>query len=467
VPVRYQLTGATASAIASGVEAAVRTGALAAGDPLPPVRLAAADLGISPATVAAAYRTLRQRGLIETAGRAGTRVRARPSVAGRGARLSPVPPGALDLVSGLPDPALLPPLGPILATLFPVPGAASGAVAVPARAAVPGPASAPDPASGPGARRDVLPALAAETLAADGVDLTGGAVAVCAGALDAIERVLGAHLRPGDRVAIEDPGWANLLDLVAALGLRAAPVPVDDDGPTPDGLRHALAAGARAVVVTTRAHNPTGASVTVRRATELRSVLVAHPDVLLIEDDFAAQLAVEPLHPLAGTVPSWAFVRSVSKPYGPDLRLAILAADAETIGRVEGRQRLGAGWVSTILQRTVAAMWASPEVDDIVARAREAYRSRREALVAALRARGLAATGRSGLNVWVPVPDETAAVSELREHGYAVAPGALYRQASPPGLRITVSLLPMAEVEPLADAIARVATGSGAVAARA
>lgn len=51
------------------------------------------------------------------------------------------------------------------------------------------------------------------------------------GALDGIERALTAHLRPGDRVAIEDPGWANLLDLLAALGLSAEPVRVDDDGP--------------------------------------------------------------------------------------------------------------------------------------------------------------------------------------------------------------------------------------------
>src|SRR6185312_14747499 len=56
-------------------------------------------------------------------------------------------------------------------------------------------------------------------------------LAVTSGALDGIERALTAHLRPGDRVAVEDPGWANLLDLLAALGFSAEPVRVDDDGP--------------------------------------------------------------------------------------------------------------------------------------------------------------------------------------------------------------------------------------------
>ena len=65
--------------------------------------------------------------------------------------------------------------------------------------------------------------------------------------------------------------------------------------------------------------------------------------------------------------------------------------------------------------------------------------------------------GRSGINIWVPVPDETRTVAALRDTGYAVAPGSLFRIGAPPGIRITVSPLDDADVEPLAAAVAAAA----------
>ena len=412
-------------AISASVEDGVRRGGLRPGAVLPPVRELAATLGVSPATVAAAYKGLRQRGIVETAGRNGTRIRPRPPVAEtRASRRLPVPPGVLDLSAGEPDPRLLPRL-PVLTDRTPVGYHRVGPL--------------PE-----------LAAVATERLRADGVRVP--ALTVTGGALDGIDRLLSAHLRPGDRVAVEDPGWANLLDLVAAQGLTAVPMPVDDAGPTEAGLRAALAAGASAVVVTTRAHNPTGAAVTAGRAAVLRRVL--HRDVLVIEDDHSAELSSVPVHSLAGATDRWAFLRSVSKPYGPDLRLAVLAGDEATVGRVEGRMRAGSGWVSTILQRLVLALWQDEAVTRRIARARDAYAARRTALVAALTARGLPVRCHTGINVWVPVPDETVTVARLRDAGYAVSPGSLYRIASPPGVRITVAPLELAAIPRLAAAVA-------------
>ena len=428
--------GRTAADIAADIERSVTAGELRPGDPLPTVRALAGELRVSPATVAAAYRDLKHRAVIETAGRAGTRVRARPALgATRPARMAyrlDTPAGARDLSGGSPDPRLLPSLAGPLARLAAEPAWRTG----------PGYDTA-------GPLPELL-AAATERLAADGVPADH--LGVTGGALDGIERTLTAHLVPGDRVAVEDPGWANLLDLLAALRLTPVPVPVDDDGPTVDGLTAALAGGARAVLVTNRAQNPTGATLTADRAARLRELLT--PDLLVVEDDHAAELSETPLATLAGTTDSWAFVRSVAKPYGPDLRVAVLAADARTLARVHGRQRLGTGWVSTVLQRLVLELWRDPEVAARVAAAGTEYRRRRDGLVAALAERGVPAYGRSGINVWVPVAAETGPVTRLRDAGWVVAPGAAFRLRSGPGLRITVGALDVDEIPRLADAVA-------------
>jgi DNA-binding transcriptional regulator YhcF (GntR family) len=58
----------------AGIAARIRDGRLPAGTRLPPVRRLAQDLTLAPNTVARAYRELESAGLVETAGRRGTRV---------------------------------------------------------------------------------------------------------------------------------------------------------------------------------------------------------------------------------------------------------------------------------------------------------------------------------------------------------------------------------------------------------
>ncbi|MBB2942317.1 DNA-binding transcriptional MocR family regulator [Actinoplanes lutulentus] len=439
---QYQVSGDSAAEISASIEAGVLRGDWVTGAALPSVRVLAGALHVSPATVAKAYQELRHRGVLETEGRKGTRVRSRPSVAVLRADLAPpVPPGVRDLSSGEPDVRLLPALGPSLAAVAAETGNPMGyATAV------------------------TMPELidaARPRLLAEGIPVADAAITVTAGALDSIERLLNTHLRPGDAVAVEDPGWANLIDLLAALDLRPIPVAVDEQGMDPGALADALRSGARAVVVTVRAQNPTGAAVSESRAAALRELLSGHPDVLVIEDDHAAELADRPPHCIGPVTRSWAFVRSASKPFGPDLRIAVLAGDETTVSRVVGRMRIGMGWVSTTAQRLLLRLWQDPQVTDLVAEAARAYARRRDGLRDALRAQGVLAFGETGINVWVPVPDEARAVAALRDLGYAVAPGSLFRIRSEPGIRITVSTLTDEEVPILAWAVATAVHAAG------
>lgn len=240
------------------------SGELEPGQLLPPMRELAVELGVNANTVASAYRILRERGVIETAGRRGSRVRSKPATTGRDYARMDVPEGVRDVANGNPDPALL----PSLAKAFAAAGEQGDREPV---------------LYGDALVEPELARIARAALDADGVP--EGPLTVASGSLDAIERVLAAHLKPGDTVAVEDPGWGSLLDLVPAVGLRTAPVGVDDEGPLPSDVRRALEAGARALIVTDRAQNPTGAAVTATRARALRAVLCEHPETLLVEDD--------------------------------------------------------------------------------------------------------------------------------------------------------------------------------------
>ena len=242
-----------------------------------------------------------------------------------------------------------------------------------------------------------------------------------------------------------------------ALGLTVRPVGIDDEGLLPDQLRRALEAGVSAVVVTPRAQNPTGAALTPSRVRELRRVLGRHRETLVIEDDHAGPVAgAPPCSIVAENRPRWSVIRSMSKSLGPDLRVALLAGDTTTVARVEGRRMVGAGWVSGILQAVAAQLRDDPATGRLLREAERTYTRRRAGLVAALAAHGIPAHGRSGLNVWVPVPEESRVVQGLLTLGWAVRAGERYRVASPPAVRITTAALDTDEAVRLAADLASV-----------
>ena len=404
------------------METGVRGGQLAPGDQLPPVRELAARLGLSPTTVAAAYGDLRRRGLTTGTGRAGTRIRGAPPVSSR-VYLS-APAGTRDLITGGPDPDLLPPL--------------------PARPAARTTRMYAEAPMTPRLRR-----LAAGQLAADGIE--AASLTVTGGALDGIERVLASWLTPADRVIVEDPGHAVTFDLLAAMGFTAVPVPVDDLGIRPGPLAAALAGGAGALIVTPRAQAATGAAWDAGRAAEIAGLLRRHPSVGLIEDDHAGPVAGVPAFSAstgsdrpAGPA-RWVTLRSVSKSLGPDLRLAVMAGDEATITRVAGRQALGTGWVSYLLQETVAELWSDASVARALTAAAQVYARRGAALRSALAEHGFTASGRSGFTCWMPVADEDGVASSLAAAGWAVAPGQRFRIAAPSGVRVSFARLEEAD----------------------
>lgn len=426
------ITGRSASEIAAGLRARIERAELPPGTLLPPVRTLAAELGVNRNTVVAAYRQLAQAGLVEARGRGGTRVADRAAVAQEGYAPDTV---LRDVGTGNPDPALIPD--------------PTAALARSARPVLYG-----EPVIDPG-----LEAWAREWMA-DQLPHDDMRITVTSGASDAIERLLGQALQRDDAVALEDPCFLSALHTVRTGGYRAVPVPVDAEGMTVDGLSAALDVGVRAVIVTPRAHNPTGASLSAERAAALREVLVEHPYVLVIEDDHFSLLSRAPLHTVIGPAQRrWARIRSMSKFLGPDTCLAVTASDADTADGLAVRLTPGTTWVSHILQRLTLALVTDDEVRAGIERAAVHYAARNAAFARSLSDRGITVSPGDGLNLWVPLPVPAARVrEELMHRGWLVREGdPFFLGESDHGafLRLTVHDLDEASARTLADDLAR------------
>ena len=411
----------SATGIAGALHRLINTGELVDGDRLPTVRELAGTLGTSPATVAEAWRALSATGAIVARGRAGTFVAAQARWTSRYHRMSFFADGHphLDLSTGVPDPALLPDLGPALTR-------------VAHRAETSNYIDAPVLAGFGDVLREAWPY---------GVP----ALSVVDGALDAIDRVLRQVVRWGDRVAVEHPAFPPFLDMLEGLGAVVVPVDVDMDGPRPGALSAALEQQPVAFVFQPRAQNPTGASLTPARVKALARVLRSAPDLMIIEDNHSWLIAESEELSLGSVFPErTVHVRSFSKSHGPDLRVAALGGPAQVIEAVQAARQLGPGWTSRLLQGVLLDMLTDAAVVAAVNKARDTYAARREAFRLALSAEGVRVPPGDGLAMWIPVTDERSAVMTLAAAGIGVSPGLPFcaRPVSVSHVRVTIGNLP-------------------------
>lgn len=413
-----KIIGKTALEISDCIRALVQNRDLRPSESLPPVRELAEVLDVNRNTVAAAYQRLAKAGIAVTQGRLGTAI-CEPPRAGEQEGLS-TGTALIDLANGNPSPQWLPDATMLLAGSLPKPFLYGEDTILPE-----------------------LRQLGHDWFKPDcpsdwGLELTHGAV-------DAIERLAAAHLVPGDKIAVEDPCFLGTINALRLAGMQTVGVEIDDAGMRPEALEVALDKGVRAVLVTPRAHNPTGCSLSKRRADALKRILAAHPNVLVIVDDHFALLSETPYHSIIpASTARWALVRSVSKALGPDMRLAFVACDAATAERLRTRLAPGMTWVSHILQAIVGACLASKEVRQQIGTARGEYARRRDELRAALFAQGIDVLPASGgFNVWVPLPKDAKDVAyALAKKGWLVRLGSAFDvQGQSQAIRVTVSKL--------------------------
>jgi GntR family transcriptional regulator/MocR family aminotransferase len=213
-------------------------------------------------------------------------------------------------------------------------------------------------------------------------------------------------------VAVEEPGYPTLMDTLERAGGRLVGIAVDRFGAVPASLDAALRDGARLVILTPRAHNPTGASWSIERLSELSDVLKAHPDAMVVEDDQVAGIAATKPGSLL-SIPELEnrvlHVRSFSKSIAPDLRMAAAVARPLILEPLSEAKTYADGWSSRLLQRVLAKTLQTDEINVALKKARDAYRDRRQSACTALNQivaprGGSCWSGSDGVNVWVRLP---------------------------------------------------------------
>jgi DNA-binding transcriptional MocR family regulator len=415
----------SAKGIALALSTGIDRGVLRPGERLPPIRRVARDLEVAPATISAAWSQLARAGLIETDGRRGTRVR-EASVGPRRYRraLDSQAGYRVDLSTGLPDPRLLPDLH---AAMQRVPR---------------------DDTPHSYLEEPVVPAL--RGVLEESWPNPVQALTVVDGAMDAHSQFVAAHLRFGDRVAVEQPCFPPLLDLLEMAGTVPIGVGYDAQGPVVADVTAAADVGAKVLFFQPWGQNPSGRSLSQARAEALANAL-ARRDVVVVEDDSAGGTPSGPPVSLGALLPECTvLVRSFSKTHGPDLRLAAIGGPAAVVEPIVERRYLGQGWSSRLVQSILLGLLTDETSRRLVRDAQATYAARTAAMVNALAERGVCVPGRDGINVWVPVADQAAALLHLAAAGIRAASGDPFWISTPGShhIRITTSSI---DVEPADD----------------
>jgi DNA-binding transcriptional MocR family regulator len=281
-----------------------------------------------------------------------------------------------------------------------------------------------------------LQAAIADTFERRGLPTTPEQIVITTGALSAIAIVASALSRPGDRVLVESPVYANAIDALRSGGARlvTAPLadPLADVGWDLDGIDATVRqTSPHLAYLIPDFHNPTGFLMSAADRERYGAVLRASRTIPVVDETLQAlNLSHEPMPPPFAAHHAEAItIGSASKMFWGGLRVGWIRAPRAQVDRiVAARIRVDLG-TSLIDQLTVAELVAG--ADDILETRRNLVRRQRDALIAAIREhlptwRFRAPTG--GLCLWVQIPSGSATrlAADVERDGIAFAPGPVF-----------------------------------------
>ncbi|WP_405980242.1 PLP-dependent aminotransferase family protein [Streptomyces sp. NBC_00158] len=288
-----------------------------------------------------------------------------------------------------------------------------------------------------------LRSAVAARAAARGLATSARDVLVTTGSQQGLTLLAATLLEPGDTVLVENPTYLAALQCFALAGARVIPVPCDEQGLLPDALAEITARERPKLLYTIPTfQNPTGRTLPGDRRAEVART-AARLGLWIVEDDPYGDLRYEGAHePWIAAHPGaedrTALLGSFSKVMAPGLRLGWLRAPAALCRAAVVAKQAADLHTSTVDQLAAAHYLGAQDLDAHVTRVRDAYRARRDALLAGLGAALPAGSEwnrpEGGMFVWARLPegyDAGALLKSAVAHDVAYVPGAPFFTGAP------------------------------------
>lgn len=302
-----------------------------------------------------------------------------------------------------------------------------------------------------------LPALRewiAQHVAQRGIEANPDNIIVTAGSTQALDYASSVLLDPGDVVLVENPTFLGALEIFATFEVQVVGIDCDENGMRMDKLQQALEAHPNAKLIYTipTFQNPAGTVLPQSRREQMVEIADAH-NVAIFEDDPYGDLqysgdVVAPIRTISDQV---LYFGTFSKTLAPGIRVGFVIAPDELTPMILATREVADVGNDRIMMRTIAFALEGDYLTGHLAEARDFYRSRRDAMLAALEKEMPEGVTWSkpdgGFFVWITMPDSIDGDELFRvaaEHGVVVFPGKWFDPEKAVGhtVRLSFSTVP-------------------------
>lgn len=283
----------------------------------------------------------------------------------------------------------------------------------------------------------------AKFLAGLGLDTSANRVSIISSGHAGLGLILGVAGLAGKPIAVDALTYPNFITIARARGITLLPCTFDSDGMLPASLEAAIEAGALAVYLMPTIHNPLGTVMPAARRRELAAI-ARRAEVWVIEDDAYAFLEPSSPAPLASWAPERTFyLHSMSKPFAPGLKSALLAVPERFVEEIERAADLNGGGASLIFSSCLTHLFDSGALATLIAAKREEA-VRRQRLAGTILNNCRIRSHPTAFHLWIE--PERISAEELYEraltHGVKLSSGAAFAlcpESSPNAFRLALA----------------------------